>query len=92
MTVPARVLGLEDEIGRIQAGFAADVIAVEGNPLHNVRVMEDVRLVMRAGRMDGKGPLARDATKRTARITSDMGHDPAKPVQIADPSPAHPTQ
>ena len=51
MTVPARVLGLEDEIGRIQAGFAADMIAVEGNPLENIRVMEDVRFVMRDGRV-----------------------------------------
>ena len=38
MTVAARVLGLEGEIGRIQAGFAADVIPVEGNPLDNIRV------------------------------------------------------
>ena len=30
MTVAARTLGLEDEIEQIQAGFAADVIAVEG--------------------------------------------------------------
>ncbi len=51
MTVAARTLGLEDEIGRITDGFAADVIAVEGNPLEDIRVMEDVRFVMRAGRI-----------------------------------------
>ena len=51
MTVAARVLGPEGEIGRIRSGFAADAIAVEGDPLANIRVMEDVRFVMRAGRV-----------------------------------------
>ena len=51
MTVPASRPGLDDEIGRIADGYAADVIAVEGNPLENIRVMEDVRFVMRDGRV-----------------------------------------
>ena len=45
MTVPAQVLGPEDEIRRIRPGFAADAITVEGDPLANIRVMEDVRFV-----------------------------------------------
>ena len=48
MTVPARVLGLEDEIRRVAPGFAAVVIAGEGDPPDNVRVMEKVRFVMPA--------------------------------------------
>ena len=58
MTVAARTRGLKDEIGRIGPGFAADVIAVEGNPLETIRVMEDVRFVMRAARGGGEVAVA----------------------------------
>ena len=48
---PAPVLGIEDETGPIQPRFAADVIAVEGDPIETSGVMEDVRFVMQAGRV-----------------------------------------
>lgn len=35
--------------GRIEAGLLADLIAVEGNPLENVALLEDVRFVMKGG-------------------------------------------
>ena len=44
----ADLLGFEDR-GQIAAGFLADVIAVPGNPLENIRVMEDVQFVMKGG-------------------------------------------
>ncbi|NNK45903.1 MAG: amidohydrolase family protein [Altererythrobacter sp.] len=50
-TVAAEVLGLENEIGRIAPGFSADIIAVKGNPLDDVSVLENVDWVMVRGRV-----------------------------------------
>ncbi len=44
----ARLLGIED-IGRLGAGTLADIVAVAGNPLEDIRVVEDVRFVMKDG-------------------------------------------
>jgi imidazolonepropionase-like amidohydrolase len=45
----ARLLGFEDRIGVITAGRQADLIAVKGNPLENVAVLEHVVFVMQGG-------------------------------------------
>ena len=49
-THAARVLGLENEIGRI-AGYSADLIAVEANPLDDTSTLENVDWVMVRGRV-----------------------------------------
>ncbi len=58
----AHVLGpLGDDLGAIAPGKYADIIAVDGDPLSNVAVLEHVDFVMKAGvvyRQDGK-PVAR---------------------------------
>lgn len=44
----ADLLGVDDR-GVIEAGKRADLIAVAGDPLENISVMEDVRFVMKKG-------------------------------------------
>ena len=47
----AKVLGMENEIGRIAPGFSADLIAFDGNPFEDVTVLEDIDWVMVRGRV-----------------------------------------
>lgn len=49
-TTAAGLLGYDDR-GQIAEGFLADIIAVRGNPLENIRAMEDVEFVMKGGRV-----------------------------------------
>lgn len=47
----ADLLGRSTELGSIKAGKYADLIAVSGDPLDNIRLLEDVAFVMKAGKV-----------------------------------------
>lgn len=49
--VDARLLQMEDRIGKLAPGFLADVIAVPGDVLQNPAAVEKVLLVMKGGRI-----------------------------------------
>jgi imidazolonepropionase-like amidohydrolase len=50
-TADADLLGVSSKLGSITKGKLADIIAVRGDPLRDVRVLEDVRFVMKEGRV-----------------------------------------
>jgi imidazolonepropionase-like amidohydrolase len=51
-TTAAELLGMEDRLGRVQPGFLADLVAVEGNPLAKIDALVDgVRWVMKDGKV-----------------------------------------
>jgi imidazolonepropionase-like amidohydrolase len=45
----ARLLGLDGEIGTVEAGKRADLLLVEGDPLKDVRCLERPRVVVKGG-------------------------------------------
>jgi len=49
--VPARVMGLDKEIGTVEAGKRADVIILDGNPLESIRNIRKVEFVITNGVM-----------------------------------------
>jgi imidazolonepropionase-like amidohydrolase len=45
----AKLLEWEGQIGQLKSGYFADVIAVPGNPLNDISVLQHVEFVMKAG-------------------------------------------
>ena len=45
----ATLIGKPEEFGSIRAGQFADLIAVDGDPLQDITVLENVKLVMKGG-------------------------------------------
>ena len=45
----AELIGVSEDVGTIEAGKRADLIAVASNPLDDIRQLETVVFVMKAG-------------------------------------------
>jgi imidazolonepropionase-like amidohydrolase len=45
----ARLLGWQDQIGALKPGYFADIVAVPGDPLQDIGVLQKVAFVMKDG-------------------------------------------
>ena len=51
MSAGAELLGINDELGTIESGKLADIIAINGNPLQDIKQMENVSLIVKDGQI-----------------------------------------
>jgi imidazolonepropionase-like amidohydrolase len=47
----AELMGWQDDVGSVEVGKYADLIAVEGNPLTDIAILHHVEFVMKGGRI-----------------------------------------
>lgn len=45
----AEALGMPDQLGAVKPGYHADIVAVRGNPLEDITLLQDVGFVMKGG-------------------------------------------
>jgi imidazolonepropionase-like amidohydrolase len=61
----AELLGVSEQIGTIEPGKCADIIAVNGDPLRDINVMDQVVFVMKGGEViKRESPVAGAAPKK----------------------------
>ncbi|TQF15550.1 amidohydrolase family protein [Myxococcus llanfairpwllgwyngyllgogerychwyrndrobwllllantysiliogogogochensis] len=60
----AELLRMQDRVGTLEAGRLADLIAVKGDPLKDLKALRQVRFVMKDGKVvvDAQGALSPVAT------------------------------
>ena len=64
----AEMLGMAGELGVLAPGAYADVVAVDGDPLQDVKALEAVTFVMKDGRVHrAEAPTARRGGRRSSR-------------------------
>lgn len=54
----AELIGWQDRLGAVEAGKYADLIAVDGDPLRDIHALQNVRFVMKGGRVVKEGAIA----------------------------------
>jgi len=47
--VDAKILRMDDKVGRIRPGLLADLVAVQGNPTQDIAAINHVAMVLKGG-------------------------------------------
>ena len=47
----SQLLGMEEKLGTIEPGKLADIVAVQGNPIEDIKQMASMRFVMKGGKV-----------------------------------------
>jgi cytosine/adenosine deaminase-related metal-dependent hydrolase len=53
----AEILGMQDRVGSLTVGKLADIVAVPGDPLNDITLLERVRFVMKGGVVHRHDPM-----------------------------------
>jgi imidazolonepropionase-like amidohydrolase len=69
----AELFGLAADVGTLEAGKLADLIAVKGNPLQDISVLREIDFVMKSGKV----------AKRDGAMTEPFVYPPAEPAPRA---------
>jgi imidazolonepropionase-like amidohydrolase len=65
--MPAKTLGMDRDLGSLEAGKLADLVVLDANPLDNIRDSDKVRSVMLGGRLYDATTLNEQVTGRRKR-------------------------
>jgi imidazolonepropionase-like amidohydrolase len=82
---PSEAMGLDGLIGTVERGKEADLIAVRGNPLEDIRSLASIALVMKGGKVipPSSRRVARDKVAENVRKVRDTHDKRAQPRQSA---------